>query len=651
MKKSASFAVVVLLSATFLSADISVTDRQAILPAATKAAVHKPGSTAVPPMDLAARRAANKAKHDAKKGKRATLTTGRIRSNSLHTGINSTGSISLIDAGGLKYFIDTFITFSTTSSASGAASEASFTGPIVASTSAGGTTTSTLSDMFDGYNGLCVSLTNASGPCQTGNASYTFYNQIGSAASFDATVPATPACTNRQITLPVKTIGPLSVTRKVFVPTNDRYLRWINFFTNTSGAPVTFTMVTGNNLGSDSNTRIVSSSSGDAVAQTTDTWVSTFQKFSGTTSSDPRIGHVLQGAGALTPVSNISFADGDDNPYWTYSITLAPGQTKSIVNFVTGQGTKALANAQAAALAQLPATSTQCMSATELTQVANFVTSADMSIIKTSTPAGSVNPGAPFSYNLSVTNNGPGPATSVSVVDVLPAGVVFNNASGIGWTCGQLAGTVTCTAASLPVSTASPITINVTAPNAAVTLSGTATVSSATTDMTLGNNSSTHMLNVLASADLSISKSTAAAPAYGSNPVTYTLAVSNLGPTAATLVSVADVLPAGATFISATGTGWTCSFMTGTVTCTAPSLAVGAAPPISLVIGAPSVATPGTLMNTATISSAAPDSVPGNNSSTSSAPIVPASFIPTLSGWMLALLATGLGLVVVFRRS
>ena len=445
---------------------------------------------------------------------------------SLHPRAEATGSIQLIDAAGLKYFINTNITFSTSSSASGAASEASYTNAIVASTSAGGTTTSTLSDMFDGYGAICVSLTNATGPCQTGNANFAFFNQNGPAA-FDATVPAGPACTNRQVQYPAKAIGGLSVTRKVFVPTNDRFIRWMNYFTNTTGAPITFTMITSNNLGSDSNTRVVSSSSGDNVVTTADTWVTSFQNFSGKNSTDPRIGHVLWGPGAPTPVSNINFVDGDDNPFWSYSITLAPGQTKAILNFATGQGTKAAANAQAAALDLLPANSTQCLSATELSQVVNFVTSTD----------------------------------------------------------------------------------------------------------------------------LSITKNTTTTTAFGGFPITYTLSVSNLGPSQASNVSVSDTLPAGSTFVSASGTGWTCNNVANVVTCTLPTLAVGAANPISLAFNAPPVAVAGTLSNTATISSASSDPAPANNSSTKTVAILPGSNIPALSTWMLMMLAAVLGLVAIARRS
>jgi uncharacterized repeat protein (TIGR01451 family) len=298
-------------------------------------------------------------------------------------------------------------------------------------------------------------------------------------------------------------------------------------FTNTSGAPVTFTMTTANNLGSDSNTVITGSSSGDNAAQVTDTWVATFQNFSGTTSSDPRIGHVLQGTGAPTPVSNIFFANGNDNPFWTYAITLAPGQTKAILNFATGSGTKAAAAAKAAALALLPANATQCLSTTELGQITNFAVSTD----------------------------------------------------------------------------------------------------------------------------LSITKSTSAPTAFGGNPITYTLAVSNAGPSPANTVSVSDTLPTGSTFVSATGTGWTCNNVAGVVTCTVATLPAGPAPVINLTINAPAVVSAGTLSNTATVSGATADTNPANNTSTSNVPIVPGNQIPALNTTMLMLLAAMLAVVALARRS
>src|SRR5581483_5369803 len=216
MERSAALALVSLLAIPVFG-DVSLTDRQSALriisdsgqAASEKATPLTPAqkqakrdakksggpkmrvgldhATPLTPAQKQAIRDANKAKRDAKRAHKGKFS--RYGSSSLTARADATGSVQLIDSGGLQYFINTNITFSTSSSASGAASEASFTGPVVASTSAGGTTMSTLNDMFDGYQGLCVSLTNATGPCSTGNANYTMYEKNG-AATVDASVPA-----------------------------------------------------------------------------------------------------------------------------------------------------------------------------------------------------------------------------------------------------------------------------------------------------------------------------------------------------------------------------------------------------------------------------------------------------------------------------
>src|SRR5262245_35235810 len=282
----------------------------------------------------------------------------------------ATGSIGLIDASGVKYFINTDITFSTSSSASGAMSEASYTHAVAASTANGGVVMSTLNDAYDGYNTVCISHNNTVATCETGNANFSIYNKNG-VATTECLGPHSGV--NRQVVLNPQTIGPIQVHRKVFVPDNDAFARWRNYCTNTSGSPQTVTMVIPNNLGSDSNTIIDSSSNGNATAELADTWVTTFQNYSGTTSSDPRLGHVLQGPGAPVGLAGINFANGDDNPFWGYTFTLLPGQTAIIMNFAVVQPSRAAARAQSAALVALPAHALQCMSAMERTQVVNFV--------------------------------------------------------------------------------------------------------------------------------------------------------------------------------------------------------------------------------------------------------------------------------------
>ncbi len=281
----------------------------------------------------------------------------------------ATGSQALLDNSGLEYFINTDITFNTTSSASAAASEASYTHAVSATTLNGGNTSSTLNDAFDGYNTLCLSLNNTVANCETGNANFVIYNQLGAATT---ECLGAVSGVNRQVVFPTQTSGNIQMSRKVFVPDNDSFARWLNYFTNTGGAPATVTMVIANNLGSDANTRIVSSSTGNASAEVLDTWVSSFQNYSGTTSSDVRLAHVLQGTGGAVGLAGINFVDGDDNPFWGYTFTLAPGETRIIMNFSVGQASNAASAAKATQLVGLPPNALQCMTQNEQQEVANF---------------------------------------------------------------------------------------------------------------------------------------------------------------------------------------------------------------------------------------------------------------------------------------
>ncbi|HEV3074117.1 MAG TPA: IPTL-CTERM sorting domain-containing protein [Thermoanaerobaculia bacterium] len=283
----------------------------------------------------------------------------------------ATGSLTLIDSQGLKYFINTNITFSTSpSNASGAASSASYTHSVAASTSGGGTTMSTPNDAYDNYNAMCLSLNNTVATCLTDNANFVIYNQNGPPTT---ECPGPVSHVNRQVVFPPKTAGNIQMSRKVFVPDNDQFARWLNYFTNTGGSPQTVTAVIANNLGSDSNTIIVSDSGGNTSPDVTSTWVTTFQNYTpAPRSTDVRLGHVLQQTGAPVQLAGIFFQNGNDRPFWGYTFTLAPGETKIIANFGVGEPSKAAANAKAAQLAGLPPNALQCLSTAEQAEIANF---------------------------------------------------------------------------------------------------------------------------------------------------------------------------------------------------------------------------------------------------------------------------------------
>lgn len=113
------------------------------------------------------------------------------------------------------------------------------------------------------------------------------------------------------------------------------------------------------------------------------------------------------------------------------------------------------------------------------------ITHTDVSIIKTA-PA-TVNTNAPLAYTLTVRNvDNSKAAGTVRVVDTLPSGVTYINASGTNWTCSVAGQTVTCDLSGTlsPLTTAGVVTINATAPSAAGTITNTATVSMTNTSAT-----------------------------------------------------------------------------------------------------------------------------------------------------------------------
>jgi uncharacterized repeat protein (TIGR01451 family) len=222
-------------------------------------------------------------------------------------------------------------------------------------------------------------------------------------------------------------------------------------------------------------------------------------------------------------------------------------------------------------------------SSTASNTVATPVGYSDLTITKTHT--GSFTQGqVGATYTLTATNSGAGATNgTVTVVDTLPVGLTATAISGTGWTC-TLA-TLTCTRSdALAVGASYPsITITVTvASNAAPSVTNSATVSGGG-EATTTNNSTTDLTNINGIPDLTITKTHTGNFTKGQTGV-YTLTVTNSG-TAATSssMSVTDTLPTGLSFVSGTGTGWTCSATGQNVTCTNPGTTPLAANGTSLI--------------------------------------------------------------------
>ena len=121
--------------------------------------------------------------------------------------------------------------------------------------------------------------------------------------------------------------------------------------------------------------------------------------------------------------------------------------------------------------------------------------------------------------------------------------------------------------------------------------------------------------------DVAVTKTDSPDPIVPGNDLTYSIAVVNNGPSAATNVSWSDPLPAGTTFVSVTEPGgWSCTDPgvgnPGTVSCSIASLAVGGPYTFTLVVNVPAdYSGSNPILNTVTVG-AENDSDPNNNNDT-----------------------------------
>ncbi len=188
---------------------------------------------------------------------------------------------------------------------------------------------------------------------------------------------------------------------------------------------------------------------------------------------------------------------------------------------------------------------------TSNTVVTEVQTLADVSITK-SGPA-TVIAGESLTYTLTVSNGGPSDAQAVLVSDALPAeltGELFCTYSAPATDCdAEDAWTGSTTLATLAAD--ATIKIKITADVPANVADGTELSNFATADSTTddddedNNTSNTVVTEVQTLADVSITKSGPATVIAGES-LTYTLTVSNGGPSDAQDVLVSDTLPAGA---------------------------------------------------------------------------------------------------------
>jgi uncharacterized repeat protein (TIGR01451 family) len=122
-------------------------------------------------------------------------------------------------------------------------------------------------------------------------------------------------------------------------------------------------------------------------------------------------------------------------------------------------------------------------------------------------------------------------------------------------------------------------------------------------------------------ADLTLSLSDAPDPAQVGQALTYTVTVTNNGPTRARQVTVTDVLPTGVTFVSTTPSQGIATVAGGVLNANLGDLRIGQTATLQVVVRPTGI---GTLSNTVTVRSAETDPEPQDNTATVTTTVNPA---------------------------
>ncbi len=310
------------------------------------------------------------------------------------------------------------------------------------------------------------------------------------------------------------------------------------------------------------------------------------------------------------------------------SCTVAGAVSCSLGTLANGGTAAVTVNATVSPTALVPLVNTATVDSTtpdpndannSASTVTDLAPSADLSIIKSVSPT-TPTPGGPATFTLTVNNAGPSAAQGVVVTDPIQSGLTIGSVTtGLG-TCAVQPDQVQCQLGTLGPASGTTITISTTLASLfpANTLSNSAVVSSDTADPDAAANEANVSESSAPVADLAITKTASAPTVSVGGALTYTLTVSDGGPSAATDTVVTDPLPDSFILSSVTSTQGTCT-QSPPVVCDLGTVTTATTVTVTIVGTIDLSAPPGVMTNVATVSAPAQDPVPGNN--TAEAPV------------------------------
>jgi uncharacterized repeat protein (TIGR01451 family) len=351
--------------------------------------------------------------------------------------------------------------------------------------------------------------------------------------------------------------------------------------TAVAGRTITYTIVASNSGPSITTGASVTDALALNPAISSDTWTAT-------------------GSGGATGFSTSGTGNISDTP----TIPAGGSVTYSVVATIQTSATGTLSNTATA--------SANNASTVTATDTDTLGTQANLAITKTD-GVSSVVAGASDSYTITVSNTGPSDAANVSVVDSLPV-QGLTNVSSTSLPAGTTfnAGSNTWSLASLPVGQSVTVQLAGTVPSGATGATYTNTATASAADASAVSVIDTDTLT--AHATLAITQTDGVSSVVAGGPNTYTIVVSDSGPSDASNLSVVDILPVqGLTNLSSPGLPAGITFNAGTGNWTLSSLAAGQSVTLQLT-GTVSAGATGSYANTVTTSASDASAVSATDS-------------------------------------
>ncbi|KYC44395.1 MAG: hypothetical protein APG12_00429 [Candidatus Methanofastidiosum methylothiophilum] len=131
------------------------------------------------------------------------------------------------------------------------------------------------------------------------------------------------------------TLSGLTVSRKFYFPEDRNWVRCLEILYNPTGSPITVDVIIKSNLGSDSSTRVVMTSSGDKIVDKNDYWSVSDDQYGGHQKYDPSLAFNWDGPNGAKRVDSVEeLMDTKDNLTYRWDkVTVNPGQTVVLMHF------------------------------------------------------------------------------------------------------------------------------------------------------------------------------------------------------------------------------------------------------------------------------------------------------------------------------